>query len=139
MSFKMHVEGERFLSELLAGSDKKINGMYVEYGTELSDRDHAFYRRIENNKTSGYARIGITDIFVDDDGVIRILGVLSTEDIRGEKPTKPVKLTCVTLVHKQDDNPDNDTIVCTIKLSSPVKLVEGTYTSIHTSMRLVGA
>lgn len=138
MSFTMQETGPKFLAELIAGSGKKINGMYVEYSTSAKAagaRTHEYFRTIKDQKTAGYGRVAITNAYVDDKMCVHFDALVCPGDMTGTVPAK-ARLVCATLVHMEDDNPENDTLLWTVDFSSPVHLSKETYTTVHTSMRL---
>lgn len=137
MSFTMQADGRKFLAEMLAGSSKKINGMYVEYGTGSAGvRNSEYFKNLEKGGAAGFARVAVTNAYVAPDGcTVHFDGMVCTGDLTGT-PVKGAKLTCATLACLDGEHPENDVLVCTVDFGSPVQIVKGAYTAIHTSMKL---
>lgn len=140
MNFTMHSQGLRFLADMLAGSGRKINGMYVEYGNggcAAGARDLNYFAGLDKQGTGcGYARVAITNAYVDDTLRVHFDAIVCHGDLVGGAPGTDSAFTCATLIHMPDSNPANDLLVCTIGLAAPVRIVGGASTSVHTSMRL---
>lgn len=139
MSFYIQDSGHKFIAELLAGSGLKINGIYVEYGSEAiaaGKRSIEYYKKLMDSTEAGCARVAITDSYVDDSNVIHFNALVCHGDLKGVPLTSGMSLSCVSIAYMPDMNMTNDIIICTTDLKYPVKLVDNAYTSVHTSMRL---
>lgn len=130
MSCMIHKTGQRFLSDMLAGSPYRINGMYIEYGDAeigIGTRDLEYFE-----SRDAYIRTGISNAYVDNDLVVHFTATICP----GELPIDGATLRCVTLACLKDNNPSNDIMVCTMKLKEPVVASDQAYTVVHTSMKL---
>ena len=133
----MQAEGHKFLAEMLAGSGKKINGMYVEYGTGSAGvRNSEYFKNLEKGGAAGFARVAVTNAYVDADGcTVHFDSMVCTGDLTGI-PVKGAQLTCATLACLDSEHLEDDVLVCTVDFGSPIPIVKGAYTAIHTSMKL---
>lgn len=139
MSFILHNTGKTFIASRLAGADDKINGMYVEYGTSpisAGSRTLEYYINLGKSSMGGYGRIAITNSYVDKDNTIHFDALLCKSDLIGAPLSPNSVISCATLINMVDTNCTNDILICTVDFKSPVRLLEDTYTTIHTSMKL---
>ena len=123
-------DGKRFVSELIAGSQKKINGMYV-----------AYYERLLKSPDSGFARIAIQSSVVDRDGYIQFTALLTTEDLKGGQLTEESVLTSATLVHMPSERQVDDVLIYNALFGGlygicPIKIVKGAYTTVNLRLSL---
>lgn len=138
MSFILQKDGRKFLAELLAGSSSRINGMYVEFGTGAAGkRDLEYFANLKSGGTSGYARIAVSNAYVDPDCTVHFNGLLCKEDLPADTPAGVV-LNCATLACLDSDKPEKDRLICTVDFTCPVMISDGAYTAIHTSMKIGG-
>lgn len=132
-------EGKRHIARILSGEDVPINGMYVGYSTkpetEARHTDKEYFDTLAKERSSGYARLQITDKKVKDDGTIVFTAMFTTGDCIGSAPTKNSSIFTATLVHAAED-PANDVFVYSTVFQTPVKIVPGTYITINISMRI---
>jgi len=138
MSYLMQSTGLRFMADVFAGDPRRINGMYVEYGDNVTvgKRDREYYRTLEAVKGSGYVRVPVTHGYVDDEGIIHFDALITKSDV--PKGAGKHIAQCVTLAYLDKDSPENDVLVCTMELNTKVKLRTDAMTTIHTSMRFGG-
>lgn len=138
-------DGKRFVSELIAGSQKKINGMYVEYHpmseNGLKEKDAAYYERLLKSADSGFARIAIQSAVVDKDGYIQFTALLTTEDLKGGQLTEDSVLTSATLVHMPSERQVDDVLIYNALFGGrygifPIKIVKGAYTTVNLRLSL---
>jgi len=132
--------GSRFLAELLAGSDKRINGMYVEYTSDPvtfnTDKTPAYFEGLLHSKNAGYARIPVQSVTIDKDGIVVFTGLLTSEDLKGGKLIKASALTGATLVHMQDDITAHDTLIYSTLFTQPVAVLKGVYTNVSVKLAI---
>jgi len=137
VSFKMQDGGMRFLAELLSGSPKRINCLYVEYGTvdATGVKTPQYFRDMNASKTCGYAKVPVLTSYVDDACVIHFNSVVRGEDFRGMKPKTTTVLKAVTLAYSPGDSSE-DILICTLPFDAQVKISKNVQTAIHASMKL---
>lgn len=138
-SVTIYPEGRRLFAERIArNTEQCINGMYLEYSdnpdVDMTGRDLAFYDMLGNQAHSGYGRISVQDIYVREDGGIRITGLFSSADLRGGRISKDVKITAVTLAYLAGNS--NDVFLATVRLDTPVRPVKGAAMSMTVTLNL---
>lgn len=138
-------DGKRFISELIAGSQKKINGMYIEYRPFKENgglkKDAAYYENLLKSPDSGFARIAIQSATVGTDGVIQFTALLTTEDLKGGAITENTVLTSATLVHMPSECMVDDVLIYNALFGGrygnlPIKVVKGAYTTVNVRLSL---
>lgn len=137
MNFYTQEQGKKFLAELLAGSGKHINGMYVECAPAdaAGQRDAAYFERLKAVKNANYARIAISNAYADDANVVHFDALVRKEDFI-KKCRNNSALACATLVHMVDDNPANDIFIVTTGFESGAVITGSSYTVVNTSIKL---
>lgn len=141
MNSYIQKNGARILSEILTGSDKRLNGMYVEASASdipVGARDHAYYDMLEASAKSGYLRVPIQTSYVDDNNTIHFLAIIPWGSLAAKQLPDDCMLRAVTVVCMRDNSPANDEFVYTAKLKDPVAVVQGAETSIHLTLSLMG-
>ena len=140
MRSMLRMDGARFLAEMLAGSGKKINGLYVEYGTTaptfVDDHGPSYYEGLLHSQDGGYARIPVQSAAVCEDGGVLFTGLVTGSDLKGARITRNSVLTGAALVHMPDDIVANDIILYATLFTSPVKVVKGAYTNISVKLAI---
>lgn len=136
MSFYMQDNGWKFIAGIIAGSPEKIDGMYAEYSSgslNAGARSRDTYADMPEG--SGYIRLRITNTYVDEDAVIHFTAYLTAADIPGDVPAGAC-IRCATLVSLDNVSADNDKLICTVDISSPIALNHSEYIVIHAGLKL---
>lgn len=144
----MHIwlkDGKRFISELITGSQKKINGMYVEYHqvseSGLVEKNASYYESLLKSPDSGFARIAIQNATIDNTGCMVFTALLTTEDLKGGPLTEESVLTSATLVHMPSELQVDDVLIYNALFGNhngilPIKIVKGAYTTVNLRISL---
>ena len=135
MSFHMQQGGWAFLAGILANSGRKIDGMYAEWSTSdlhAGERTHSRYENMPEG--SGYIRLPVTTVHASDNGTIHFTSYMDTSNLPKDIG-RDACIRCATLV-SMGRTPQEDTLLFTVDLTSPVKLVDNTYIVIHAGMKL---
>lgn len=140
MRAKLLPEGNRFLAEVLAGADKRINGMYVEYGPEpllaVGERSPSYFEELLRSPASGYGRIAVQNAVVNDNNTVTFTGLITSADMHGGKPGRGSLLLGATLVWMPDDLVAHDVPLYSALFSNPIRLVKGAYTTVSVTLAI---
>ena len=137
MSCRMQENGRRFLAEMLAGSGRKINGMYVEYGNvprQTGKRDRAYFDELARQDDGGYVRLSVANAYVDKDLTTLFSAMVRLQDTK-LAGTDGTELGCVTLV-SEGRQEDEDVLICTFDFPEAMKIVGNAYTTIRCGINL---
>jgi hypothetical protein len=132
MSCKIQKAGKRFLAEMLAGSGRRIDGMYVEYGNvpkRTGLRDREYFDNLSRQEDAGYVRLSVANSYVDDNLASIFTAMVRLQDTR-LADADSTELGCVTLVSEGRDERD-DVLVCTFDFDESMKIVGNAYTTIR--------
>lgn len=132
-------EGKQHIAKILSGVDAPINGMYVGYSTKTDTEaritDISYFEALSKERSSGYARIRVTNSTVKEDGTIVFTALFTPADCIGAAPTKNSSVFTATLAHLSE-NIDDDVFIYSTVLQTPVKIIDGAYITINISMRI---
>lgn len=137
MNYTIHEDGIKFVSGALTGSGRKINIMYVEYGTTPGGpRTMEYFDSLSRHpELGGYVRIPVSHAYVDDEGAAHFDALLCKDDLPENAPDS-VRVVCATLASAGKSGRQDDIFICTVPFGAPVPVLDGVYTSIHTSIKL---
>lgn len=133
----IYPEGRKLFAERIAKNvDRRIDGMYLEYSdgqaVDTTGRSPAYYDMLSGHPRSGYARIAVHDIAVNDDGSIKITGLFSSSDLKGGRIGRDTRINAVTLACFGSP----DLFIATTQLATPVKPIKGAAMSITVTLNL---
>lgn len=138
MSTFIQPSGIRFLLERIAGSDSRINGMYVEFGPpgrEAGLRTPEYFENLIRTGNAGYARVPVTSATADpSDSSVCFTALVCREDFKGSLKRNSGLVAATLACFGSDEQ--GDTLVSTTGFSSPVRIVDGAYTTVHVKLRL---
>lgn len=134
-------EGKTFLVHVIAGSGKRIDGMYVEYGisapASAAGRNRAYFNSLDGSPSAGYVRVPVqrTEVPYGATDKITYCGLIPPGAFPAGKVTEATLLTAVTLVNLGATETD-DTLVVSILLTPFGKLVSGMTVSVTAALDL---
>jgi len=132
--------GAKTIAEILAGGDKKLNGMYVEYSSKIpskvQEKDAKYFETLLKSGASGYARVPVQHAYVDDNNNINFTALVSADDFKGGALSPDSRIVAITLVVLDKNNVVDDVLVYSALVPRPVVIAEGTTMSVHTSLTL---
>jgi|BioPla2DNA2_1021312.scaffolds.fasta_scaffold03601_9 hypothetical protein len=104
--------GKRYLGEAMAGTAGPITHMYLEYGDDPvslgAERDKEYFANMQTSKRTGYKRIPLHSVVVDDDGVVTFTAMLKPGDIDAKQR---VTIQCATLASSSGASAFDDKFV----------------------------
>ncbi len=145
MSGFLQDEGRRLVAEMLAGSGRKVDGMYVEWAVSSaletsrgpsSRCTREYFSKLSGRKDAGYVRVRVFNAYVDDGMAVHYNTMLMRDDF--PKSRSRLYVTGVTLV-SLGRTPSDDVLVFSSDFDKPVAVSDGVYTTVHSSIRLGAA
>lgn len=138
MTTQLTQDGHRFLARVLIGDVTPTYGLYIGYSNKAvataPDANLEYFEQLANGTSTGYARIPILSASLLENDIL-FTGMLTSADLIGGKPTRNSVLTTATLVNLGQTQA-NDIFIYNAVLQQPVKVVDGTYITVHVRMSL---
>lgn len=133
-------DGRRFFAERIVGTDACINGIYVEYSDipaiDAEGRSQSYFTELKSRPHSGYGRIHVRELNLDEDGNVKVSGVFTAADLKGGKISKDSRIVAATLAYMPDGVESHDRILYTSILSEPMRIVKGVYMSLTIKIKI---
>ena len=136
MSVWMQKNGWKTIAEILTGACGKLDGMYAECSAdELSagERSHEWYALHKDSVIP--VRLHIAESHVDADNKIHFTAFMRESDVPSDADENTC-VRCITLVSLGKHGMHEDRLICTMDLTTPIKLAEDAYVVLHAGMKL---
>ena len=141
MKAVLQTSSVKFFADILTGGQRKIDGVYVEYGPagiKAGPRDASYFDNLRESLTSGFARVAITNSYIDKNNpsCLHFDAIVHSSDMQGaDTSTATMYWNCGTLVSLGSDMSE-DILVLTTSLSGDVPVVNNAYTAVHLTVDL---
>lgn len=133
MSFYMQKDGWPFIAGIIAGSGRKIDGMYVEYAAAPIDvGERSYDKYISGALGLSHVRVPVANAFISDGSKVNFTAYINTADMEVE-PAHDMRVQCATMV-SMGDSAQDDVFLFTVNLSRPIQLLGNAYIVVHTGM-----